>query len=189
MQSGQRVDDVRLPQWASNAYHLVIQLRQILESEEVSEMISNWIDLVFGYKQKGKEAEKAMNVFYFLTYENGVNLKEIDDEVTKTSAEAQIIHFGQCPSQLFSKPHPKRRLINKEPLELECRETVRLSGAEPFERRVGFILSDTSVCILYKHSLVFYTRNRDSTTSRLIQEIEYHRHKSNQLLTQINSVS
>jgi len=33
-----------------------------------------------------------------------VNLDEIEDEVSKTSAEAQIMHFGQTPCQLFEKP-------------------------------------------------------------------------------------
>lgn len=43
-----------------------------------------------------------MNLFYYLTYENAVNLDEIEDEVSKTSAEAQIVHFGQTPCQLFN---------------------------------------------------------------------------------------
>jgi hypothetical protein len=67
-------------------------------------MINHWIDLIFGYKQKGKEAEENFNLFYYLTYENSVNLDDIEDEVSKTSAEAQIIHFGQTPCQLFDKP-------------------------------------------------------------------------------------
>lgn len=86
MQNGQRVDDVDLPVWAANAYHFVIQFRQILESEEVSEKINDWIDLVFGYKQKGKEGESAMNIFYYLTYENSVNLRQVEDEVERNSS-------------------------------------------------------------------------------------------------------
>ena len=108
MQSGDVVDDVELPVWAANAYHFVTQLRQIFESEEVSSRINHWIDLVFGYKQKGKEAENNMNVFYYLTYEDGIKLEEIKDDVHRTSCEAQIIHFGQTSSQLFDKPHPTR---------------------------------------------------------------------------------
>lgn len=56
MQCGDMVNDVELPIWAANPYHFVSQLRQILESEEVSQGIHHWIDLIFGYKQKGKEA-------------------------------------------------------------------------------------------------------------------------------------
>jgi hypothetical protein len=30
--------------------------------------IQNWIDLIFGYKQKGKIAKDNLNLFYYLTY-------------------------------------------------------------------------------------------------------------------------
>ena len=32
-----------------------------MESEYVSQNIHHWIDLIFGYKQRGEEAEKAHN--------------------------------------------------------------------------------------------------------------------------------
>lgn len=39
----------------------VNKLRDALESDYVSANIHNWIDLIFGYKQTGNEAEKANN--------------------------------------------------------------------------------------------------------------------------------
>lgn len=51
------VDNVILPRWAdSNPFLFVSELRKQLESRYVSESINHWIDLIYGYKQRGKDA-------------------------------------------------------------------------------------------------------------------------------------
>lgn len=60
-QDGTKIGDVKLPPWAKDAQDFVRKLRDALESEYVSENIHHWIDLIFGYKQRGEEAEKADN--------------------------------------------------------------------------------------------------------------------------------
>lgn len=71
------MDDVCLPPWAKDAYDFVRIHRLALESEHVSQNLHSWIDLIFGYKQRGHEAVKAANVFYYLTYEGAVDLTQV----------------------------------------------------------------------------------------------------------------
>jgi len=52
--------------------------KEALESEYVSKHLHEWIDLIFGYKQKGPEAEKAINVFRYLAYEVNFKRRRID---------------------------------------------------------------------------------------------------------------
>ncbi|XP_075154858.1 A kinase anchor protein rugose isoform X7 [Haematobia irritans] len=107
-EDGALVNDVELPPWAKTPEEFVRINRMALESEFVSCQLHQWIDLVFGYKQRGPEAVRATNVFYYLTYEGSVDLDGIADPVMREAVENQIRNFGQTPSQLLMEPHPPR---------------------------------------------------------------------------------
>ncbi|CAN6462940.1 unnamed protein product [Victoria cruziana] len=118
-QSGEKVGDVLLPPWAKgSAREFIRKHREALESNYVSENLHHWIDLIFGFKQRGKAAEEAVNVFYHYTYEGSVDIDSVSDPAMKASILAQINHFGQTPRQLFLKPHPKRRADCKPPMHI-----------------------------------------------------------------------
>ncbi|XP_057676680.1 neurobeachin a isoform X4 [Corythoichthys intestinalis] len=104
---GMPVCDVELPVWAKKPEDFVRINRMALESEFVSCQLHQWIDLIFGYKQRGPEAVRALNVFNFLSYEGAINLDNLD-AVQREVMEAQIQACGQIPSQLLIEPHPPR---------------------------------------------------------------------------------
>ena len=127
-QDGSRVGDVALPPWAGgDAAAFVRANAAVLESEPVSQSIHGWIDLIFGHAQKGPPAEEALNVFFHLTYEGGVDLSRVPPDQRASLAD-QIALFGQAriaerrickcqllnqyllqiPTQLFTRKHPRR---------------------------------------------------------------------------------
>uniref|UniRef100_A0A3B3BAU9 Neurobeachin n=1 Tax=Oryzias melastigma TaxID=30732 RepID=A0A3B3BAU9_ORYME len=108
MEDGTVVSDVVLPPWAKSPEEFVRINRLALESEFVSCQLHQWIDLIFGYKQQGPEATRALNVYYYLTYEGAVNLSSINDPLLREAVESQIRSFGQTPCQLLIEPHPPR---------------------------------------------------------------------------------
>ncbi|MEQ2272714.1 hypothetical protein XENORESO_008674, partial [Xenotaenia resolanae] len=107
-EDGTMICDVDLPAWAKKPEDFVRINRMALESEFVSCQLHQWIDLIFGYKQRGPEAVRALNIFHHLTYEGSVSLDSIADPLLREATEAQIQSFGQTPSQLLIEPHPPR---------------------------------------------------------------------------------
>ncbi|QHN94309.1 BEACH domain-containing protein B [Arachis hypogaea] len=108
-QDGEPIGDICLPPWAKGSPEEFIRRnREALESEYVSSNLHQWIDLVFGYKQRGKPAVEAANIFYYLTYEGAVDLETMEDDLQRAAIEDQIANFGQTPIQIFRKKHPRR---------------------------------------------------------------------------------
>ena len=105
-QNGEMVDDVKLPLWCRNDARLFVLIhRQALESDYVSSTLNEWIDLIFGYKQTGKAAVDAINVFHPATY-YGFDASKFEDPLKAKALQTMIKTFGQMPRQLFTTPHP-----------------------------------------------------------------------------------
>ena len=109
-QTKMSIDNVTLPPWAKGSPHEFIRLHQLaLESDYVSQNLHHWVDLIFGYLQRGQAALSAHNLFHYLSYEGSVDIDKITDDIEKKAIEGHIQNFGQTPSQLITKePHPPR---------------------------------------------------------------------------------
>lgn len=83
-------------------------MKLALESKYVSDNLHNWINLIFGVKQKGKGAVESFNLFHNLTYHGNVDLSKIKNVQERKMLESQISEFGITPLQIFKEAHPKR---------------------------------------------------------------------------------
>lgn len=146
--STEPIDFVELPPWAKGDPKIFIaKHREALESPYVSENLHKWIDLVFGFKQKGDAAVEAVNVFHHLSYQGAKDLDTIEDPMERLATIGIIHNFGQTPYQIFPKPHPAREEVHH--------KYKRLDSASESLTRVPFSLVDSgeriaSLCYSYK---------------------------------------
>ncbi|KAK4471124.1 hypothetical protein MN116_005521 [Schistosoma mekongi] len=124
-----RIHDVELPAWASSPEEFIRKHRGALESDYVSSHLHMWIDLIFGYKQRGPASVDALNVFNFVTYEGAVDLDKITNPFERKAMESMIQNFGQTPTQLLKDPHP-RRLTHSEWLSMLIHQCAASASRE-----------------------------------------------------------
>ena len=103
LENGKKVNDITVP-CHNNPYEFVLSMRSILESNAVSNSIQNWVDLIFGSKAKGKEAECANNLFSEASYQESVNIEKMESK----ESYLRMVEFGLIPTQIMSKDCPKR---------------------------------------------------------------------------------
>ena len=141
------IGDVILPPWAQDAYEFVYINRKALESDIVSQSIHNWIDLIWGYKQRGEESVKAFNVFKEEMYPDIWDKQEQPiDEGTRINIEMNLDQIGQIPQQLFTEPHPQRSKYSPHnrfgmPKVFQCHfSNVVAASIQPQKDHLQFIL-------------------------------------------------
>ena len=105
------ISEVVLPNWASSPIDFIYLHRKAIESDYVSDDLNQWIDLIWGNKQRSSN-NLYPNDMYEDIWNEKSNLK--NSEVRKT-IEDKLSQIGQIPPQLFKTPHPKRmKLYNFE---------------------------------------------------------------------------
>ena len=126
---GGAVDSVNLPPWAKGDPKVFIaKQREALESAYVSQHLHQWIDLIFGHKQRGEAAVEAINVFHHLSYHGAKDLDTITDTDERLATIGIIHNFGQTPHQVFQRAHPLKDTtkMKSEDLESNVENLTRL---------------------------------------------------------------
>ncbi|OHT06818.1 hypothetical protein TRFO_25129 [Tritrichomonas foetus] len=142
---GTSLGTVVMPTWAANTMQFIWQMRISLECIETSTKIGNWIDLIFGYKQRGQAAIDAMNVFQPLTYDTAFNSNDMNEEQRKAMIDT-INQFGQCPAQLFTSPHPeceriaRKTIVNSKFIITQLNSFIHNSTTIQFQKDMLFAL-------------------------------------------------
>ena len=146
-QDKQVVHHVKLPPWAMNDPRLFVLVhRQALESSFVSKHLHKWIDMIFGYKQTGKAAIDAFNVYRPCLY-YGFDLDSIDNSQTREAVERMIRTYGQTPKLIFQNPHPARGAGGGTQIDLKLVDFVfggALGVVSPSDERLDKISSAIS---------------------------------------------
>lgn len=132
---GGAIDTVELPPWAKGDPKIFIaKNREALESPYVSRHLHQWIDLIFGSKQRGEAAIDSVNVFHFLSYHGAKDLESISDPMQKLATIGIIHNFGQTPHQVFTKPHQSQDDIRSRPKRLDtCAQSLKRLPYPSFE--------------------------------------------------------
>ena len=111
---GENSAGFEVPRWAKSPWDFVRKHRKALESVICSGELHKWIDLVFGYKQRGPLARENFNLFMRVTYDDlfQEEKKSVQDNIEGITD--QIYHFGQTPRQVFLQAHPKKKQLQPE---------------------------------------------------------------------------
>jgi len=98
------VNDVIIPIWAHSPFDFVYKMRKVLESDDVSNNINDWIDLIWGPYNR---ISKTNGIQYYKNelYEDIWQNNSYEEE---SSILAEMEFLGTIPSTLFMKNHEKR---------------------------------------------------------------------------------
>ena len=142
LDNGEQVGDVLTP-CSDNPYDFIMTMRSCLENNKISASIQNWIDLIFGYKARGKEAEKVKNIYKEASYQELIDINKIENK----EAQLREVEFGLIPNQLFGKECTKKdkkelirkgREITDQECDLQCYECKYNVEGEKFKGIEGY---------------------------------------------------
>jgi WD40 repeat protein len=164
---GTNVHHIVLPPWAASPEDFIYKHRMALESDYVSLHLHEWIDLIWGYKQRGESATEADNTFDPRLYEDVWNTAR--DPLETTVIEEMLALVGSIPLRLFEQPHPKRKLPTNRTEFASVSVTVADSAIVDV-KVVGDSTELLTVFTLHSDGRIFVWRSKNSSISVISKE-------------------
>ena len=101
-----KLNEVTMPTWCENSPFIFSEkYRKLLELPNLN--INPWIDLIFGYTQRGVKAQKSGNVYLPYSYDGVMNLRLTKEELLSNRAEYEFqmryFEMGVHPTKVFEK--------------------------------------------------------------------------------------
>ncbi|XP_020281501.1 lysosomal-trafficking regulator isoform X2 [Pseudomyrmex gracilis] len=150
-QNGNRVGDVELPKWCGGDARIFILVhRAALESDITRVLLPYWIDLVFGFRQRGRAAVEAINVFHPATY-YGFDVEQIADPLERQAWETMVRTYGQTPAQLFKAAHPLVHNLDADAFRNQTPQVIEGINGIKWGNYVGAPGNDAFQCWKEKH--------------------------------------
>ena len=105
-EESKQVEDVELPQWCqNNPYSFVEKIRILFECNNLN--INPWIDIIFGYLQRGTRAQSIGNIYLPHVYDGVMNLRLKSEEIINNREENEFkmrfFELGVNPTKVFEK--------------------------------------------------------------------------------------
>ena len=105
-----KIEEVVSPKWCkNNPYDFIKKHRELLESFEISNHLNEWLNLIFGSKQKGSAANKIHNLYNSQTYED---YEKTFNEMSPYEKEntCRMVESGLTPHQIFESDTSQRKI-------------------------------------------------------------------------------
>ena len=173
------VNDVLLPKWCKdNPYYFILKCRELLENyKEIN--ANSWIDLIFGYKQRGKNAQKVGNIYLPSSYDGVMESRLSDEEILKNRNDSEfrmrLFELGVNPCKVFDKKISDKKKIFKQITDIK-KDIDKITNYVTSDSNINFIANISSNILLlfgsdYKLKKITIEDKNESNKGSKIKEL------------------
>ena len=155
-----KVENVIMPNWCKYNPYLFIQLkRELLENKNRIDL-NPWIDLIFGFCQRGAKAQSIGNLFLPYTYDGTLNIRIKEQQILDNREDYEyllrLFELGVNPTKVFEKKiYDKKKNIRQISNIREVEKPIPYIGG--FEEKINYI---TNIGNIFNNLFVYYKKHK-----------------------------